>query len=146
MAGCISFFAAIILQVLLHLFGVGITMNMWPLDIMAAIFLTALYIGGHSLFGRLDSTFWYDDLLIAACAGISAIPLILLNDYLILVMPAAVAFVLMLAVYWILFVVLSILLHAADLLNMHRIPLGKWIYDIAVILGYADSEEDEEDE
>ncbi len=146
LAGCISFFAAIVLQVLLHLFGVGITMNMWPLDVMAAVFLTALYIGGHSLFGRLDSTFWYDDLLIAACAGISAIPLILLNDYLILVMPAAVAFVLMLAVYWTLFVVLSILLHAADLLNMHRIPLGKWIYDIAVILGYADSEEDEEDE
>lgn len=146
LAGCISFFTAIVLQVLLHLFGVGITMNMWPLDIMAAVFLAALYIGGHSLFGRLDSTFWYDDLLIAACAGIAAIPLILLNDYLILVMPAAVAFVLMLAVYWVLYVVLSILLHAADLLNMHRIPLGGWIYDIAVILGYADSEEDEEDE
>ncbi len=145
LAGCVSFFAGIVLQVLLHLFGVGITMNMWALDIIAAVFLIALYLGGHSLLGRLDASFWYDDFLIAACAGVSAIPLILLNDYLILVMPAALAFLLMLAVYWVLFVVLSILLRAADLLNMHRIPLGEWIYDIAVILGAAAPKEDEED-
>lgn len=146
LAGCVSFFTGIVLQVLLHLFGVGITMNMWPLDIMATVFLLALYLGGHSLFGTLDSSFWYDDLLIAACAGVSAVPLILLNDYLILVMPGAVAFVLMLAVYWVLFVVLSILLHAADLLNIHRVPMGGWIYDIAVILGAVAPEEDEEDD
>ncbi len=145
LAGCISFFAGIVLQVLLHLFGVGITMNMWPLDIMAAVFLLALYFGGHSLFGRLDSSFWYDDLLIAACAGVSAIPLILLNDYLILVLPAALALLLMLAVYCILFAVLSILLHAADLLNIHRVPFGGWIYDLALILGAVAPEEDEED-
>ena len=145
-SACASFFACIVTQVLLMVFGVGITMNMWPLDVMAAVFIGFLFLGGQDLLRGLRNDFLMDDLRILLCAGLSAIPLILLNDYLILIMPAAAASVAMLVVYWILYVILSILLRAADLDNIQRVPMGGWIFELGLLLGAAGNEEDDEEE
>ena len=74
------------------------------------------------------------------CAAGAVIPLELLNDYLLMVLPAVIAFLVMLGVFWILYVVLSIFLRAADLRNLHRIPGGSWILDLAVLLGAAEGQ------
>lgn len=138
-SGGAAFFAGIVTQVLLNAAGVGITVNVWPLVVMGIVFLFFLYfLGRNSILGGMGASFLTEDILIAVCAAGAVIPLELLNDYLLMVLPAVVAFLVMLGVFWILYVVLSIFLRAADLRNIHRIPGGAWILDLAVLLGAAE--------
>ena len=142
--GCIAVFTEVVSQVVFMVLGIGITMNCWPAVIMGSIFLIFLYAAGRgSVTAGVDAGWIMDDILILLCAGIAAIPVIVLNDYLIQVMPGVAAFALMLAVYTGLYILLSILLRAADLRNINRVPLGDWILQLAVLLGAAEREEDE---
>ncbi len=142
-SGCIAVFAEVVSQVVLMVLGVGITMNCWPLVIMGSIFLIILYAAGRrSVTAGVDAGWIMDDILIVICAVIAAIPLIVLNDYLVLVMPGAAAFALMLAVYAGIYIFCSIVLHAADLRNIQRVPFGDWILQLAILLGAAGREED----
>lgn len=137
-----AFFAGVVAQVILKAAGVGITMNVWPLAVMGVVFLVMLYLmGKSSIVSGVDASFMTEYILMAVCALGASIPLELLNDYLLMILPAAAAFALMLAVFWILYVVLSLFLHAADLRNLHRIPGGAWIRSLAVLLGVAGQEE-----
>ncbi len=140
-SGGAAFFAGIVTQVLLNAAGVGITVNVWPLVVMGVVFLFALYfLGRNGILGGMDASFLTEDILIAVCAAGAVIPLELLNDYLLMILPAAIAFLVMLGVFWILYVVLSIFLRAADLRNIDRIPGGAWIRDLAVLLGAAEGQ------
>lgn len=137
-----AFFAEIVFLVVLKISGVGITMNVWPLDVMGVVFLVILYLAGRSgAADGVDPSFLTEDILIAVCAAGAAIPLLLLNDYMLAILPAPLAFLVMLAVFWILFVLLSLFLHAADLRNLHRIPGGGWILNLAMVLGVMERED-----
>ena len=140
-SGGAAFFAGIVTQILLNAAGVGITVNVWPLAVMGVVFLLFLYfLGKSSILGGMGTSFLTEDIRIAVCAAGAVIPLELLNDYLLMVLPAVIAFLVMLGVFWILYVVLSIFLRAADLRNLHRIPGGSWILDLAVLLGAAEGQ------
>lgn len=137
-----AFFAGVVTLVLLRAGGVGITMNVWPLAVMGAVFLAGLYfLGKSSIIQGVDGSFMTEYILIAVCAAGAVIPLELLNDYLLMLLPPAAGFLLMLAVFWILYVLLSLFLHAADLRNLHRIPGGGWIRSLAVVLGVTGRED-----
>lgn len=140
--GCAAFFVQVVAQVVMQLLGVGITMNLWPSVIMGSVFLIFLYCAGrHSVTAGVDNGWMMDDLLIFICAVIASIPVILLNDYLVLVLPGVAAFTLAAVIYLVVYVLFSILLHAADLRNIHRIPFGGWIRELAVLLGAAEEDD-----
>lgn len=140
--GCIAFFIQVVAQVVLMVLGVGITMNCWPAVIMISIFLCFLYgAGQNSVTAGADNGWMMDDVLIFVCAAIAAVPVILLNDYLVLVLPGVAALILAAAVYLIVYILFSILLHAADLRNIHRVPMGSWIRVLAILLGAAEEED-----
>ncbi len=139
--GCIAFFVQVVAQVCLMLFGAGITMNVWPSVIMLSTFLIFLYgAGRNSVTAGVDKGWIMDDFLIGVCALIAAVPVIFLNDYFVAVLPGPAAFALAGVIYLILYVLFSILLHAADLRNIHRVPFGEWIRDLAVLMGAANEE------
>lgn len=142
--GCIAFFVQVVAQVCLMILGAGITMNLWPSVIMLSTFLIFLYGAGRgSVTAGVDKGWIMDDFLIFICALIAALPVIFLNDYFVAVLPGLAAFVLAAGIYLILYVLFSILLHAADLRNIHRVPFGGWIRDLAVLLGAANENEED---
>lgn len=137
-----GFFAQIVMQVILNLAGVGVVLNAWSLDLFLLVYLVVLYcLGKTELIRGMRLSWLMDDALIAVCALLSVIPVELLNDYLLLVMKAFPAFVIELVVFYVLFIILSIVLRAADLRNIRRIPGGGLIRSVAVLLGAAGQDE-----
>lgn len=141
-AVCTGFFFQIILEVILKLAGTGITLDAWTLDVSMAVSLGVCAVtaaSDRSL--RLRFSWLSDDILTAICAGLADIPVILLNDYLLEVMAAFPAFLTELVLFYLIFIILSILLRAADLQNIRRIPGGGLVAAIAgFLVGAADED------
>lgn len=130
-----GFFFQIVLQVILKLAGGGITLDAWSLDLLLAVCLCAMAVliqTDRNL--RIGWNWLMADVRIAICAAAADIPVILLNDYLLLVMHALPAFLIEILLFNLIFVTLSIVLHAVDLRNIGRIPGAAWIRSYSELL------------
>ena len=141
-AAAAGFFVQIILIVVLDMAGSGICLSIWTLDAFVLVFLTVLYVLGlQGLIRGFDQTWMTDAVLMILCSVMAVVPIALLSDYLLQVLPSAAALLLSLLIFAALYIILSILLRAADLHNLSRLPGGYLIVALAVLLGVADREE-----
>ena len=144
LAASIAFFAQIISLVIMSNLGLGIVMLVLSIDIYCAVNLLTMYILGRSdLIRGLSGAWIIDDALITVCALIAVIPIEFLNDYLIELLPGAAAFLAAAAVFAVLYVLASILLKAADLRNVEKLPGGGLVVSLAYILGAVQMEDEE---
>jgi len=136
-AGCLSgtVLQTVLLLVLTRILPDGIIAV--PLSLTAGLitaWFTISTLAGRDLLRFSDSTWLTDWMLIFASALLAGVPVLLLNN---LVVDEIIAFggmILLLIPYTFLFVVLSLYLRAADLVNIRRIPGGRYIYRLARIL------------
>lgn len=118
--------------------GAGFGMNAVPLalDVFAAAYLCcAYYLGKRQILARCDSSWIIDDLLIGISAAIAAVPVILLNDIMTTQMIPLIGVVILFAIFAALYIVIAILLGCTDYGNLARYPGGRFIVQIAVMLG-----------
>ena len=144
LSAAIGFFAQIIALVVMSNLGLGIVMLILSVDIYCAVDLLVMYIlGRQEMLRNLSGAWMIDDGLIAVCALIAVIPIEFLNDYLIEVLPGAAAFLVAALVYVVLYILCSILLKAADLRNVEKLPGGGIVVSLAYILGAVHEDEDD---
>lgn len=137
------FSAAFELGAMSILVGVGFGMNAVPiaLDIGAAAYLCcAYYLGKRQILARCDSRWILDDILVAFSAAIAAVPVILLNDIMTTQILPLIGVIILLAIFAALYVVIAIMLGCTDYGNIVRYPGGKYIVQIAILLGRASEE------
>lgn len=143
-AGAVAFFAQIIVLVILRGMKLGIVMIGVSLDVYFIVFLLILYAWGRQdLLQGLSTSWLIDDGLIAVCALIAVIPVEFLNDYLIALLPGYAAYLAAALIYAALYVLCSVLLHAADLRNVERIPGGGLVVSLAYMIGAVHAEDEE---
>lgn len=114
---------------ILRALGAGVSAVIIPVDagaFAAAVFL-AVFCKRSSLRGLKGG--WVPDvLLITFSSAAAAVPIVLMNNFL-TGQDAAVPAILILGVIYIaLYVILSLLVHAADLRNITKVPFGRLIY------------------
>ena len=144
LAGAIAFFAQIIVLAVLRNLKLGIVMMALSLDIFFIVFLVTLYaLGRQEVLKGLSTAWMIDDGLIAVCALIAVVPIEFLNDYLIALLPGYAAFLAAALLYAVVYVICSVLLQAADLRNVERIPGGGLVVSLAYMIGAAHAEDEE---
>ena len=104
---------------ILRAFGTGASAVIIPVDagaFAAAVFL-AVFCKRSSLRGLKGG--WVPDvLLITFSSAAAAVPIVLMNNFLLILG----------VIYIALYVILSLLVHAADLRNITKVPFGRLIY------------------
>lgn len=132
------FGAAFELGAMSILTGAGLGMNAVPiaLDIFAAAYLCcAYYLGRRQILSRCDSSWIIDDIMVTFSAAIAAVPVILLNDIMTTQIIPLIGVVILFAIFAAMYVVIAILLGCTDYGNIARYPGGRFIVQIAVMLG-----------
>lgn len=120
------------------LVNTGLGMNAVPiaLDIFAAAYLCcAYYLGKRQILARCDSGWILDDLMVLFAAAIAAVPVILLNDIMTEQIYPLIGVIVLFVIYVPLYVTLAILLGCTDYGNIKRYPGGKYIVQLAIMLG-----------
>ena len=108
-----------------------------PLSLTAGLVVTWFImatLSGRELLRFSDSSWMTDWMLIFAAALLAGVPVLLLNNLVVDKVIAIGGMILLLILYTFLFVLLSLYLRAADLVNIRRIPGGRYIYRLARIL------------
>lgn len=125
------------------LIGAGLGMYAVPIamDIFAAAFLaSAYYLGRRQILARCDTRWVVDDIMVTFSAVIAAVPVILLNDVMTEQIYPLIGVILLLILYVVLYVILAICLGCTDYGNIRRFPGGRYIVQLAIILGKAAEE------
>lgn len=108
------------------------------LDVFAIAYLgCAYFLGKRELLARCDSSWIVDDIMITFCAAIAAVPVILLNDLMTEQIFPLVGVIILLVIFSVFYVVLAIFLGCTDYGNIGRFPGGKYIVQLAILLGRA---------
>lgn len=95
----------------------------------------ALILGRQELLAATGLSYFYDWRLILLSAVIPLVPVVLLNDFMTEEIIPVGGAILLLMLYTVLYVLFSILLQAADLRNVSKIPGGKYVVSFAQLLG-----------
>ncbi len=124
------------MYILLHVTDLGMSAVPISLDVFGLGFLGAAYfLGRRELFARHDPSWLIDDAMCVFCALIAMAPVIMLNDYMTTEVTAFFGVLFLLALYVVVYVVLSIFLNCVDLGNIERIPGGALILRLAAAFG-----------
>lgn len=122
------------------LLGAGFGMHAVPLalDVFAAAFLgCAYFLGRRQILARCDTTWMVDDVMVTFAAAIAAVPVILLNDIMTEQIYPLIGVVILFVLFAAFYVVLAILLGCTDYGNLIRFPGGRYIVQIAILMGRA---------
>ncbi len=135
-SACTSFVVQTIVMFLLVRFtGLGIMSFSLSLTVFAmTCLLTAFILGRRELLRLTDTSFFVDYGMILAASVVSSIPVILTNDFMtdeiIPVGGVILQLIIFIPLYWI----ISIMVRAADLKNIRRVPGGSYVLAIARLL------------
>lgn len=126
------------------LIGAGWGMNAVPiaLDVFGVAFLgVAFYLGGRHILSRCESSWLIDDLMVLFSSAIAAVPVILLNDIMTTGVYPLIGVLVLLVIFVPCYVVLTIYLGCVDYGNIGRLPGGRYIVQLGVMLGRYSEEE-----
>lgn len=106
------------------------------LDLFFLAYILLFLLGGRkSITKSLDLTWLFDWLMLCVSGLIASIPVFLLSDVITNEVIPFGGMILMQIVFTALYLIMSIVLHAADLQNMHLIPFGRSVLRLAGMLG-----------
>ena len=105
------------------------------ITVFYVVWFFAILISERRTFACLSKE-GYRFLLSILCGAISALPVFFLSGALSGGLGASITIALMSILFFALYIVLSIIIGAADLNNLHRVPFGGWVLDLMELIFY----------